>query len=393
MRRVGALTILAVPVAVAACGASSTASTRPAAPRPVAAAPLSAASCPRVARAELVAVARRIYVQAVSGRNETAAVARLRASTALGRAVAAHRPRAVRAALAPLLQHRITRIVVSAGGRTLARIGTVAAYAPVHGVISLNGRAVGGYVLSVGDARGFTALTDGLTGASVRFTRHPGPSTVSFPAVTFPAGRTAVALTIARHPPIACGHTAVDTRLNAIGYVARNLMNAEQRGPTAQQALRHAASNAAFRRAIAAGDPAAVRAAIIGFFRDSRFHIVRVRAWRGARLITDVGGPYVLSPASSSIRGPSGSVVGHFMLSVQDDTGFIKLMHRFTGADVVLHAAAGPVPGGNLFPGPPFAAGVRGVRWRGRSYRDLGLRGSAFPSGALRISLLTPAAG
>jgi hypothetical protein len=121
----------------------------------------------------------------------------------------------------------------------------------------------------------------------------------------------------------------------------------------------------------------ALRAAIIGFFRDSRFHIVRVRAWKGNRLIGDVGGPYVISPASARIPG-----VGRFMLSVQDDTGYIKLMHRFTGADVVLHLNGRTVPGSNRFPGPPFAPGLTKGAY--------GFTAPAFPSGRLQVSLLVP---
>ena len=376
MRRAAAVTILALPAAVAACGAAATAPPAHTAQTP--------ATCAGTARGELVDVARRIYDQAVSGRNEVAAVARIRRSTALARAVAARDPRAVRAALAPLIKNRIVRIDVSAGGRTLARVGTVPAYAPVGGVI---GAGAGRYVLSVGDDRAFEAITRGLTGATVRF---GGAVSASFAATTFPGHRTTVSLGLPARPPVACGATAGDTRAATIGLVGRNLIRAEAQGPTATQALKHAAGTPAFRRAIAAGDPTAVRAAIIGFFRDSRFHIVRVRAWKGTRLITDVGGPYVLSPASAAIRGPGGQIVGRFMLSVQDDTGFIKLMHRFTGADVVLHAGATTVPGSNLSPGPPFAPGLQSVTYRGRRLRAYGFSAPAFPSGRLRVSLLVP---
>lgn len=374
MRRAAALAMLALPAASAACGAASPTSA-PHHIRTTAATP----SCAATARAELVTVARRIYDQAVRGRNEVAAVGRIQHSVALARAVAARDPRAVRAALAPLIHHRITRIEISAGGRTLARVGTVPAYAPVRGVI---GAGAGRYVLSVGDDRAFEAITRGLTGATVRF---GGSGGASFPATTFPGRHTDVRLGLPAQPPVTCGATAADTRAATIGLVGRNLIHAEAQGATARQALRHAASTPAFRRAIASGSAAAVRAAIIGFFRDSRFHIVRVRAWKGSRLVTDVGGPYVLSPAAATIPG-----VGRFMLSVQDDTGFIKLMHRFTGAEVVLHAGARTVPGSNLFPGPTYAPGLSSVTYRGRPYRAFGFTAPAFPAGRLRVSLLVP---
>jgi hypothetical protein len=368
--------MLALPAGSAACGAASPASApHPHHIRTTAATP----ACATTARAEIISVARRIYNQAVSGRNEVAAVARIQRSAALARAVAARDPRAVRTALAPLIHHRITRIEIFAGGRTLARVGTVPAYAPVRGVIA---GGAGRYVLSVGDDHAFEAITRGLTGATVHF---GGTGGASFPAMTFPSHRTTVQLGLPAQPPVTCGATAADTRAATIGLVGRNLIRAEAQGATAQLALKHAAKTPAFRRAIASGSPAAVRAAIIGFFRDSRFHIVRVRAWKGSHLITDVGGPYVLSPASATIPG-----AGRVMLSVQDDTGFIKLMHRFTGAEVVLHAGAKTVPGSNLSPGPPYASGLTSVTYHGRPYRAYGFTTPEFPTGALRVSLLVP---
>src|SRR5438876_3359411 len=169
MRRAAALMILVLPGAAAAGGAT--------APQP-------AASCAATGRGELVAIARRIYGQAVHGRNEVAAVRRLHRSAALTRAVAARNPRAVRAALKPLIHDRIVRIDISAGGRMLAKVGSAPAYAPVRGII---GAGVGRYVLSVGDDRSFEAITKGLTGATVRFGGTSGGAT--FPATKFPGRR------------------------------------------------------------------------------------------------------------------------------------------------------------------------------------------------------------
>jgi hypothetical protein len=372
MRRAGALALLALPAAAAACGAASPAPTphlvRTTGPT---------ASCAAAARGEIVTVARRIYRQAVSGRNEVAAAGRLARSVALARAVDARNPRAIRAALAPVIHNRIVRIDIAAGGRTLVRVGTSRAYAPVRGRIG-----TGSYVMSVGDQKSYEAITRGLTGATVTF---GGSGGISFPATTFPGHATRVHIALPAQPAVACGTTAADTRAGTIGLIGRNLVYAESKGATAVMTLHHAAKNRAFTRAIASGSPAAVRAAIIGFFKDSHFHIVRVRAWKGGHLITDVGGPYVISPATMSLPGG-----GRFMLSVQDDTGYIKLMHRFTGADVVLRLHGQTVPGSNLSPGPPYMAGLSAVTYRGRHYRMVGFEAPAFPSGTLQVSLLVP---
>ncbi len=393
MRRLAAASLSAGTLALAACGstvvtsAAVPASTGPAAPASASAdAP---PACTAIAHAEMAAVTRRIYDQAVSGRNETAARGRLDRSAALADAVAAHDPAAVRAALAPLRKHQITRIDVTGGGRTLARLGRTPAFAPVKGTIVARGRVVGHYVMAVSSQAAFRGLVQGLTGATVRFGPSPQPrATTSLPATLYPTGRTRISLTLPAIPSSLCGATAGDTRLNTIGLVARNVMAGEEHSAATLRTVRHIALDPAFRSAVAARDPAAVRAAIIGFFRDNRFHIVRVRAWSGARLINDVGGPYVLSPAVGTVHGAGGSTVGRFMVAVQDDTGLIKLVHRFTGADVVLHTGAGSVPGSNLMPGPPFTQGLGTVTYAGRTYRSLGLTGTMFPAGQLDVSLL-----
>jgi hypothetical protein len=381
MRRAAALATVAFAGMPIACGAGTTAVTS--SPR----ASTAAAPCAHVVRAELVAVARRIYAQGAHGRNEVSAVRRLARSARLGRAVAARDPRAVRAALAGLLKHQITRIDVTAGARTLARVGSAPAYAPVGGTIRSGGRVVGRYVLAVSEDRAFAGLVHSLTAATVRFDRGAG-SGAAFAATPFPSGHATISLALPRLPPSLCGRTAADTRLNTIGYVARNVMAGEAHGAAVARTLHHAAIDPALRSAVAAGDPAALRAAIVGLFRDNRFHIVRVRAWRGTHLIGDVGGPYVLSPATGTIVGAGGAVAGRFMLAVQDDTGFIKLVHRFTGAGVVLHTSTGSVPGSTLSPGPAFVPGLSTVSYRGVAYRAYGFVGTAFPSGRLEVTLL-----
>ncbi len=349
-----------------------------------------AGRCAFTAQSELATIVHRIYDQSLHGRNEASAVKRISKSTALATAVASDSPRAVRAALLPLIKNQITRINVSTANGTLARIGTVPSYGSVRGPITRHGRVVGRYVLSVAADASFVSLIHTLTNGSARFAPGAETSTRSFPATTFPSGRARVALTLPPPPSSVCAATTADTQLNAIGLVARNELKEEVHSQEAAQTLRYVEGNAAFRTAVAAGDPAALRAAIGGLFRDSHFHIVRVRAWKGTRLINDVGGPYVLSPASGVIRSSSGGMIGRFQLAIQDDTGYMTLVRLFTGVDVVLHTDTGTVPGSSLTPGPPFAAGLTTTTYRGRTYREFGLIGTMFPTGTLRVSLLQP---
>lgn len=349
---------------------------------------------------ELADVARRIYDQSVTGRNVAASVARLQRSAALAEAVARGDRGATRAALQPLLKHQILRIAVFDRSRELVSLGRRAAFAPVSGRLrDAHGRTVGHFLIAVGDDRGYAAFTRRLTGAAVlmrsgrrRLAGALPPrargETYTLRGQAFPAGRLRITLRIARGPGSLCAADPPATRLNAIGLVARRVLRAEGRSRAVTRAVRHVARDPAFRRAVASGDRAATRAAIVGFFRDDRLHVVRVRATRRRRLLLDVGGPYVLAPAGGVVRAPGGRIAGRFSLAVQDDAGYIKLVHRFTGAEVVLATRARIVPGSTLDPGPTTVPAHGTVAYRGKRYLATTFAGAAFPSGRLRITLL-----
>ena len=373
-----------------------------------------AAACPATSARELEDIARRIYAQAVNGRNVQSSVRRLTHSRALTAAVARGSARAVRRALVPLLKHQLVRLEVFGTHRRLVSLGKKSSFAPVRAeLVGPGGARVGHLLLAVTDDRAYIGITRRLTGVHVLFHRgghrvmgslrampanlpahgmtHVGATTyrtTTIATTAFPSGRLAISVLAPAAPTSVCGTNAVDTRLRTIGAVGRRLFGQEQNSDSVQRTLRYAAADPAFRRAAASGDPVALRAAVVGFFRNHRFHIVRVRLTRGTRVVYDLGGPYVLAPASRAITGPDGRPAGRFTLAVQDDTGYIKLMHRFTGAAVQLRTPTRQVPGSTLVPGPPVLPDHGTVRYRGVTYVADSFTAVAFPSGPLQISLL-----
>jgi hypothetical protein len=176
-----------------------------------------------------------------------------------------------------------------------------------------------------------------------------------------------------------CGSSAEQTVADTVGAVGERLLRVEAHGPEVAHALRLVSADRRFVRAVRARDAVALRAAIVRFFKIKRLHIVRVRAvTAGGRLVGDVGGPYVLAPASRTIR-VHGRRVGRVTLSIQDDAGFVKLMGRFTGAAVVLRAR-----GRVLLVSARTPTGARVVRFAFATH--------AFPSGPLHVTLLVPLA-
>jgi hypothetical protein len=364
LTRVG--TVLATIGTLAGCGAAGS---------PTPAAPLTAAACRRVDASELVAIGRRVYAQAATGRNVVSARRRLARSTALARAVADDAPDATRAALRPLLKHQITRIAVwGPDGRLLASLGATRALAPSSGTIADPlGLPVGRYALAVSDDAAIAGEIASVTGARTTIGADAGGA--GFAAVAFPSGGLRVAMALPAADLTACAATAPATRLAVVRQVGVRLLAAERSGRQARRVLRHVARDAGFRAAVAARDPVALRAAIVRFFRTRSLHVVRIRATTpSGALIGDVGGPFVLSPVSGPVRSRAGALLGHVTHSVQDDTGYIKLMHRFTGAAVVLRAGATRVPGSAPAPRAPTVT----------------LAGTVFPRGRLTITLGAP---
>jgi len=208
-----------------------------------------------------------------------------------------------------------------------------------------------------------------------------------------PAGRPpALVAQLTPPPPPGCAASAGQTVADTVGVVGERLVRAEATGPEVDRALALVARYPEFVRAVRRRDATMLRAAIVHFFRIHRLHIVRVRATTASgRLVGDVGGPYVLAPASSAVRGGDGRLLGRVTLSIQDDAGYIKLMRRFTGAQVVLRTSAGVVPGSDRAPAQIPLRGV--VADRGRRFAAFGFTTGAFPAGRLAVALLVPLAG
>jgi hypothetical protein len=176
---------------------------------------------------------------------------------------------------------------------------------------------------------------------------------------------------------------------NAAGSVAERIYAAEVRSSETAADKRQIESNGPLLSALQSGDRAALHVAVHALVY-SHTHIVRLRVSRGSELLADEGGPYILAPISGTLR-LNGKQVGHFVFSVQDDLGYVKLVARFLGAPLVLRTDSGNVPiEGLLSPGPASIPGHGPVAYRGATYQAYSFKADAYPSGRLRVSLLLP---
>jgi hypothetical protein len=178
---------------------------------------------------------------------------------------------------------------------------------------------------------------------------------------------------------------------NTAGAVAERIYASEQSSSEVSSDKRQIESYAPLVQAVESNDRAALATAVHTLVY-SHTHIVRLRVSVGSTLLFDEGGPYILAPVEGKLRS-HGKEVGHFVFSVQDDLGYVKLETRFIGAPLVLRTEAGQVPiEGLLTPGPASIPGRGPVAYRGASYQAYSFDAAAYPTGRLRISLLLPIA-
>jgi hypothetical protein len=120
----------------------------------------------------------------------------------------------------------------------------------------------------------------------------------------------------------------------------------------------------------------------------SHTHIVRLRVLQGGKLLADIGGPYIIAPVGGSLRY-HGRVVGTYLLSVQDDLGFVGLERRLVGVPLILHVGAVRVPlQGTTRTGSVVIPDRGAVVIRGAHFQAYSFDAKAFPTGLVRISLL-----
>ncbi|HTA05509.1 MAG TPA: hypothetical protein VK774_04030, partial [Solirubrobacteraceae bacterium] len=189
-----------------------------------------------------------------------------------------------------------------------------------------------------------------------------------------------------------CGAHAPEELATTAGTVAERIYAAEVHSSETDSDKRQIETYAPLLSAVESGDKAAIQTAVHSLVY-SHTHIVRLRVDRGSELVSDIGGPYILAPVTGRLRS-HGKEIGHFVFSVQDDLGYVKLETRFIGAPLVLRTEAGQVPvEGLLNPGPTSIPDHGPVAYHGATYEAYSFNAAAYPSGRLRVSLLLPVSG
>jgi hypothetical protein len=175
----------------------------------------------------------------------------------------------------------------------------------------------------------------------------------------------------------------------AAGSAARRIYRQELASTGVRADQNQVEGYAPLLRALASENHAAIREAVTNLV-FSHTHIVRLRVISRKGMLTDVGGPYIIAPVAGTLR-LHGHSVGRYVLSVQDDLGYVKLESRYVGAPIVLHMGTRRLPiEGTAAITPAGLPAVAPVSYRGSSFEAFSFDARAFPTGILHVTLLVP---
>jgi len=180
---------------------------------------------------------------------------------------------------------------------------------------------------------------------------------------------------------------AAQARADAFAEIARRIYDHEHAPVVARSAVKHLGADPILIQAMRDGNRKLIRAHAR---RTVIPHEVRVRVTRGGQVLTDVGLPFVVQGAEADLRAPSGVVLGRVEVSIQDVIGFVKLVSRETGTEVVVRGQ-GRVAS-SLFAAAHAPLPSQGrVRLAGRPYIVRSFKEADFAGKPLTVWVLDPA--
>jgi hypothetical protein len=182
-----------------------------------------------------------------------------------------------------------------------------------------------------------------------------------------------------------CGAATDGTYLSTALAVARKISAGESNSAEVSRALATIEDDQVLANAVSTADLAVVRSEVLRLVYNGE-HIVRLRVLRSGQVLDDLGGPLVLAPVSGSLR-VDGRVVGTFVMSVQDDAGYQKLVGRLVGADTVMRYQGQTILSNITVAGEPLPDHGT-VAVGSMDYLVASFAVPRFPAGELSISLL-----
>jgi hypothetical protein len=188
----------------------------------------------------------------------------------------------------------------------------------------------------------------------------------------------------------ACAGQSAAVLNNVLGGVAREIYVRERASAEVTNDLATITGAEDLRSAVADDSQSMTFAAATRIVYLPLLHIVRLRVVsRRGRVLADIGGGSVLAPVDGKIT-IGHRVVGSFVMSVQDDRGYKKLIAAIVDMPVEIYRGGQPLMGTIDHP-PPAPPRSGQLRLRGIHYTVDAYNVGAFPYGELRVALFVAA--
>ena len=190
------------------------------------------------------------------------------------------------------------------------------------------------------------------------------------------------------------GTQAVLSALDRYTTIAIKRYDAEVGGAAVHTQLRRLAHDAGLLSALRAGNAARLRRYVRTQFDAVwyHWHVSRMRLVSGSKVLDEVGVPFALAGQQTTLRSASGKALATLQISVQDEIGIVKAMHRHYPVDVVIRGSAAGhlvtlLPAAKQVALPPNGTvTISGVRYRVRSFQR-----QAFGGEPVTVTLLVRA--
>jgi hypothetical protein len=192
---------------------------------------------------------------------------------------------------------------------------------------------------------------------------------------------------------VPCGTATARTVAADDEWATKVIYRGESHGWEVSADSAHVTGAADLSTAVADDDETAALAAVTRIVFTPHWHIVRLRVLsRSGQLLADVGGPYIMAPVRGKLAY-RGAAVGSYVVSVQDDVGYEKLVTRFTHLPIELYRDGQPLLGRGWprsqvptsLPADGTTLTVRGAVSQTTSFSV-----KQFPSGTARAVLAIP---
>jgi hypothetical protein len=145
--------------------------------------------------------------------------------------------------------------------------------------------------------------------------------------------------TPARHTTSAAPARRGKPSIDQMTARARALYTHQVSGAHSIYVLHQVGSDPALLRFLQLRQLGAARSYVAGVYPRTwyHWHVSRLRITQGSQVVSETGVPFVLPPSQMVLRGSNGRQVGTLEVSMQDEIGFVRLMHRHNPtADVLL---------------------------------------------------------